>query len=55
MPCAQDLAEADPFQRPMLIVNGELDRIRSGYYPPIFYPPLIGIPLSPPTVAGGAV
>jgi len=24
--------------RPMLVFNGELDRIRSGYYPAFFYP-----------------
>lgn len=26
--------------RPLIIFNGELDRIRSGYYPPFFYPGL---------------
>ena len=26
--------------RPLLIFNGELDRIRTGYYPPFFYPGL---------------
>lgn len=26
--------------RPLVIFNGELDRIRSGYYPPFFYPGL---------------
>lgn len=23
---------------PIIVFNGELDRIRSGYYPPLFYP-----------------
>ena len=27
-------------ERPLVIFNGELDRIRSGYYPPFFYPGL---------------
>lgn len=27
-------------ERPLVIFNGELDRIRSGYYPPVFYPGL---------------
>lgn len=26
--------------RPLIIFNGELDRIRSGYYPSVFYPGL---------------
>ena len=25
-------------ERPIIVFNGELDRIRSGYYPPLFYP-----------------
>lgn len=25
---------------PMVIINGNLDRVKSGYYPPIFYPQL---------------
>eukprot|EP00897_Mesotaenium_endlicherianum_P010843 jgi/Mesen1/9788/ME000007S09850 len=31
---------AEPSGRPVIVFNGELDRIRSGYYPPFFYPKL---------------
>ncbi|GBG74443.1 hypothetical protein CBR_g18855 [Chara braunii] len=31
---------AEGTQRPVIVFNGELDRIRSGYYPPFFYPKL---------------
>ena len=27
-------------ERPLVVFNGELDRIRSGYYPAVFYPGL---------------
>ena len=27
-------------KRPIVVFNGELDRIRSGYYPPFVYPKL---------------
>ncbi|XP_057845948.1 protein LPA3 isoform X2 [Cryptomeria japonica] len=30
-------------ERKMIIFNGELDRIRSGYYPPFFYPKLAAL------------
>ncbi|XP_024639341.1 uncharacterized protein [Medicago truncatula] len=30
-------------ERKLIIFNGELDRIRSGYYPPFFYPKLAGL------------
>ena len=26
--------------QPIIVFNGELDRIRTGYYPPFFYPKL---------------
>eukprot|EP00243_Klebsormidium_subtile_P001202 TRINITY_DN12107_c0_g1_i2.p1 TRINITY_DN12107_c0_g1~~TRINITY_DN12107_c0_g1_i2.p1 ORF type:complete len:302 (-),score=57.89 TRINITY_DN12107_c0_g1_i2:162-1067(-) len=31
---------AGPSGRPIIVFNGEMDRIRSGYYPPFFYPKL---------------
>lgn len=31
---------AQPSNRPLIVFNGELDRIRSGYYPAFFYPKL---------------
>ena len=38
----RELYDADPKKRPIVVINGELDRIRTGYYPGIFYPKLIG-------------
>jgi len=38
----RELAESDAMERPIVVINGELDRIRSGYYPGFFYPRLIG-------------
>ena len=29
---------ASPRSLPLLVFNGELDRVRSGYYPALFYP-----------------
>jgi len=36
----KEIYEADDRQRPIVIINGELDRIRTGYYPAFFYPRL---------------
>mmetsp|Transcript_19053 Transcript_19053/g.26605 ORF Transcript_19053/g.26605 Transcript_19053/m.26605 type:complete len:344 (+) Transcript_19053:8-1039(+) len=40
MIAVRELSDQDTESRPIIVVNGELDRIRSGYYPPFFYPRL---------------
>jgi len=42
MIAVRELADQDDKQRPIVVINGELDRIRSGYYPAFFYPRLQG-------------
>mmetsp|Transcript_1696 Transcript_1696/g.2404 ORF Transcript_1696/g.2404 Transcript_1696/m.2404 type:complete len:193 (-) Transcript_1696:147-725(-) len=40
MIAVRELADQDAKERPIVVINGELDRIRSGYYPRFFYPRL---------------
>jgi len=40
MIAVRELADQDDKDRPIVVINGELDRIRSGYYPAFFYPRL---------------
>jgi len=42
MIAVRELADQDDMRRPIIVINGELDRIRSGYYPAFFYPRLQG-------------
>mmetsp|Transcript_11475 Transcript_11475/g.22022 ORF Transcript_11475/g.22022 Transcript_11475/m.22022 type:complete len:314 (-) Transcript_11475:118-1059(-) len=37
----RELSDDDTQKRPIVVINGELDRIRSGYYPGLFYPRLM--------------